>query len=153
MKKTPRRSLGFTLLEVVLVVAVLAILARIGVSYYRNTTTTITLDAATQTLVLSMKEARGKAMGGESGRKWGIHIVNGAQDYYETFSSSSTYAAGTVTARTYLPSTVTFTAPSEGVNWDIVFSNIFATTSAQTIILSNNGQTKNLYVTAQGTIQ
>lgn len=153
MKKTERGGRGFTLLEVVLVVAVLAILARIGVSYYRNTTTTITLDAATQTLALSMKEARGKAMGGESGLKWGIRVVNGTQDYYETFSSSSTYAGGTVVARTYLPSTVTFAAPSEGLNLDIIFSNIFATTGAQTITLSNGGQLKNIYVTAQGTIQ
>ncbi len=151
--RKPLFCTGFTLLEVLLVVSILAILARIGVSYYRNTTTTIALDAAAQTLVLSMKEARGKAMGGDTMLKWGIHVVNGAQDYYETFSSSSTYAAGTVTARTYLPSTVIFTAPSEGVNADVIFSNIFATTSAQTITLSNNGQTKNLYVTTQGTIQ
>lgn len=153
MKKARRVTRGFTLLEVLIVVSILAILARIGVSYYRNTATTITLDAAVQTLGLSMKEARGKAMGGESGLKWGIHLVNGTADYYEVFSTDNNYASSTVVSRVYLPGTVLFVAPSEGVNWDVIFSDIAATTSAQTITLWNNGQTKNLYVTAQGTIQ
>jgi len=144
---------GITLLEILLVVAVLAVFGAIGVSYYRNFSKSIELDSAAQTLSFSMKEARTKAMGGDSGLKWGIHLVNGPQDYYEIFSANDTYASSTVASRVYLPSSVSFITPSESTTIDVIFSNIAATTTAQTITLSSNGQVKSLYVTAQGTIQ
>jgi type II secretory pathway pseudopilin PulG len=144
---------GITLLEVLLVIAILGVFGPIGFGYYRNVAKTIELDEATQTLGFNMKEARAKAMGGDLSLKWGVHFVNGAEDYYEVFSANDTFASSTVSLRIYLPSTVTFVLPSEGTNLDIVFSNIAATTTAQTVTLSNNGQTKNIYVTSQGTIQ
>lgn len=146
---------GMSLLEVLIVVAILAFLAKSGVNFYRNAVRSMSLDAFTGQLSIDLKRARSRAMSGEGGVKWGVHAVNGARDYYEIFSTPTTYVAAGASATTtvYLPQGIDFTDPSSGSNKDIIFTGISGTTTASTLTVTNNeGRTKTLTIGTQGTV-
>lgn len=146
---------GFSLLEILIVVAILAVLARTGVGYYRNAVRSISTDTFTEQLIFDSKQMRSKAMAGEGSLRWGVHLVNGASDYYELFSTPTNYAGANTTATTtvYLPSGIFFSDPLSGTNKDIIFTGISGTTTATTTIITNNeGRTKTINIGSQGTI-
>lgn len=147
-------SRGFSLLEVLIVIAILGILGVSGIGYYGNSAKDVEITAVANILASEIRDARAKAMGGESSRKWGVHAVNGASDYFEVFSTPTNYAdGGTSVERTqYLFSGVAFSDPSEGTNKDIIFTGISGTTTPSSITLTSGVQNKSVSVTALGLI-
>ncbi len=145
---------GFSLLEVLLVVAILAILGAAGFSYYGNVAKDVEVTTVAHTLASELKDARARAMGGENQRKWGVHVVNGTSDYFEVFSTPTTYAdAGTIVDRTqYLFSGVAFSDPSESTTKDIIFTGISGTTTASSLTLTSQTQTITITVSPLGLI-
>jgi prepilin-type N-terminal cleavage/methylation domain-containing protein len=144
---------GFTLLELLLVVTILAILASFSASSYRNYGKSVELDSVGKNIVYDLRQMRSRAAAGDTRRNWGAHFVNGVQDYYELFSTPTNYAdAGkTIVSSVYLPTTVKFTTPAESANLDIIFASIAATTNANSVIINSEGVTKTINVTASGT--
>lgn len=145
---------GFSLLELLLVVAILGVLGAAGFGYYGNVAKDVGVATAAHTLASELRDARAKAMGGESRMKWGVHAVNGASDYYEVFSTPTTYAdGGMVVDRTqYLYSGTAFSDPSEGASKDIIFTGISGTTTASSFIFTSQTQNITVSVTALGLI-
>lgn len=142
---------GFTLLEILLVVSILAIVTTIGIGVYRNLAKRVEFEETKAVFISDMKHARAAAMSGESGLPWGIHVENSTDDTYAIFSGSS-YASGTVDAMITLPIGVTWTSPSEGNSTDILFSRITGTTTAATVILTSGDTSQTVMITAVGHI-
>jgi prepilin-type N-terminal cleavage/methylation domain-containing protein len=68
---------GFTLLELLMSVAVLSLLAIFIIPVSQSLQNRNNLDAATQTIVLAIRHAQLQAIGGKSDDSWGIHLSEG----------------------------------------------------------------------------
>ncbi|MFZ5364091.1 MAG: pilus assembly FimT family protein [Patescibacteria group bacterium] len=154
MYKNKARGSGFTLLEVLLVIALLGILAGFSASSFRNYGKSVEIDLAGKNIIHDLRQMRARAAAGENRRNWGAHFVNGTRDYYELFSTPTDYAdaAKIIINTIYLPSTIEFSTPSEGSGLDIIFSSISAATSANFIIINSEDIEKTINITTLGTV-
>jgi len=152
--KNSRSSKGFSLLELIIVMVILIILAMIGVGYYVNFARNIELETTRDNIVSDLQKARTKAMAGEGGLKWGIHFVNGVDDYYELFSTPTNYtdASTTVVETAYLRSGLVFTSPPEASSTDVVFDRISGTTAVASIVISGSGNSRTISITTVGNV-
>lgn len=150
---------GFTLLEVILVLAILATVSAIGFSYLGGFKSGADLDETTNQVVGKLRETQQKAMAGEDNKKWGVHFYNDNTDatlsYYEIFSGND-YAGGTIVEKIYLTSLAVdarFDTPPAGQSVDIIFSKITgAPASAQNIVISLQGVIKTINIETSGRI-
>lgn len=133
---------------------ILAVLTTVGFGYYRNFARSIELESTSATLMADLKTAQAKSMAGTDNRKWGIHVVNGASDYYEMFSTLTTYSDPTasVSATTYLPSGIRFSSPTEGNTRDVLFTKITGVATAASVSLIFESTTRDITIKAVGTI-
>lgn len=148
---------GFSLLEILIVMAVMAIIAGIGSGFYSNYNKNIEIKSVAETLLSDLKQTQSKSMIGENDStganvKWGIHFVNGVTDYYEIFSTPTDYAnAGKiVTIKKYLPNGITFYDPA--TTEDIIFNRISGRTSATIIHIKSLTISKIFTISAIGNI-
>ncbi|HCI05481.1 TPA: hypothetical protein DEX28_01925 [Patescibacteria group bacterium] len=141
---------GFSLLELLLGIAILALLAIFAFGSYRNYAKGIELDFTAKNIAYDLRNVRAKAMSGEGRFNWGIHFVNSASDYYEIFSSPTNYAdAGkTIQNTSFLPTTITFSIPASSSTLDVVFSRIAATTTTTTITIVSEDVSKSINVSS-----
>ncbi len=147
-------SKGFSLLELMLVVGILAILGTAGFGMYHNFVKNVELSSMAQTIRTDLKTARSKAQAGTENYRWGIHFVNSTNDYYEIFSTPTNYADGATEVRdtVYLRGGVTFSNPTEGNTTDVVFVKISGTTTVATIAVTFSGQTETINVGVSGSV-
>ena len=117
---------GFTLLEVVIVMGIVAVLAAAGSGFYTNYNKNVEIKSIAETIIFDLKQAQSNSMTGVGGFKWGVHFVNGATDYYEIFSTPTDYSNGSkvIDKTIYLPGGVTFSDPAEISTKDIIFQKI-----------------------------
>lgn len=153
---TKRKKLisGFTLIEVLIVAAVLVIIAVAGSGFYTNYNKSIEIDAVTQSLVFNLKQARSNSMIGVDGLKWGVHFVNSTADYYEIFSTPTDYssAAKSITSKIYLSNGVTFSNPVSDATSDIIFNKISGNAPTSQVGLVYLGNNKIINVSTIGNI-
>lgn len=147
---------GFSLLELLMVTAIIALLAGVGSTYYRGFVKNVELQSISKTLAEDLRYARSKAMIGEGGYKWGAHVVNtasGGSQYYEIFSTPTNYAGGTVTSTTTLSTGLTFSDPASGSNKDIIFSKISGNPAASTtVVIVSEGKYSTTTISSIGTV-
>lgn len=145
---------GFSLLELVIVIAIVALIAAIGTGFYTNYGKSIEINSVSETISFDLKKAQSEAMIGEGTFKWGLHFVNGVTDYYEIFSTPTNYSdlGKVVTATNYLPTSVTFSSPAPGFSTDIIFNKISGSTTASSIVLVSQSFTKTISVSGIGNI-
>ena len=146
---------GFTLLEVLLVIAVLVIIAAMSRDFYGSFASDAQLDANYKTIIFDLRNTRDKAMNGMDDRNWGIHFVNSTSDYYEIYSTPTDYSDGskTISVTTYLRNGISFSSPSEGATADIIFNKISATTTVSSIIVNAGLNTKTISILGEGLIK
>lgn len=146
--------MGLTLLEVLIVVAILSVLAFTGFGLYRNFAKSSELDLLAKGIVFDLKSAQAKSMAGEDGLKWGIHFVNGSSDYYELFSTPADYtsASTTIGLVVYLPGAAYFVEPTTSST--IIFGKIRGTVATATTVSvsSSEGDIKTVTVTPVGNV-
>jgi len=147
-------SKGFTLLEILLVVALMAVLAGFSVAVYRNYGASIQLDATRKNIIYDLRQMQTRAAAGQGRLNWGARFFNGTSDYYELFSSPSNYAdIGKLTlSLVYLPGNVIFTRPANNSNQDIIFASITGATTADYVTISADNNAKNINVTVSGSV-
>lgn len=145
---------GFTLLELLLVIGVLVIIVAMSRDFYGSYVSGSQLGSSASMLSFDLRNTRDKAMNGQDDRNWGMNFVNGASDYYEIFSTPTDYAnpAKTLITTFYLSNGITFSAPSEGNNINIIFNKISGTTTPAGIIINAGLDSKAISVQTQGLI-
>ncbi len=146
---------GFTVLELLIIVAIISVIAAAGAGSYRNFGKAVELSSTAQVISAELRQMQAKAMIGAGGVKWGVRFVNGTpNDYYELFSTPTTYADANkdVTATTTLAKGTSFSDPAEGATKDIIFSKISGTTTASTVVITSEGSFSTTTISAIGTI-
>lgn len=149
-------SRGFSLLEILIVLAIIALLGATGVGYYRGFVKGVEIQSVSKTLAEDLRLARSKSMIGEGGFKWGAHVVNtnGGSQYYELFSTPTNYADASklVISTTTLSSGLVFSDPTAGASKDIIFTKISGTTTAATVIITSEGNYATTTISNIGTV-
>ena len=146
---------GFSLLELLLVIALLVTIAAMGSGFYTNYGKSVEVDSITSTMISNLKQAQSNSMVGVGGLKWGIHLVNGATDYYEVFSTPTDYSnvSKVITSTNYLSDGIVFTTPVPSTTQDIIFNKISGGTTATSVVVAfTNGTTRTINISSIGSI-
>lgn len=152
--KINKLQTGFTLLELMLVIAILVILATMSRDFFGNFVPGVQLEDNAKTIIYDLRNTRDKAMNGQDDRLWGIHFINGASDYYEIFSTPTDYndVAKTVILSSYLKNNIIFSSPAESSNLDIIFGKISGQVASSSVIIKSGNNTRTIFIGAQGLI-
>jgi len=152
--KISRRPNAFTFIEVLIGISIISIAAVLGFGYYKNFFTEVELDSTSKRIASDLKNARTKALSGEDNKNWGVHFVNGTDDYYEIFNTPTDFsdASATTTETIYLTGGLTFYSPIEGASSTVVFSKINATTTSSTISILSGNQSSTITIGAFGVV-
>lgn len=145
---------GFSLLEILIVMAIIAIIGAAGSGLYSNYNKSVEINSSTQTLIYDLKQVQSKSMIGENSLYWGVHFVNEATDYYEMFSTPDTYVnAVSKEPKKYLSNGLSFAVPTEiQVTKDIIFKKISGGTTASCVKIDSQSNTKRIIVSDIGSI-
>lgn len=79
---------GFTLMELVLVIAILGIIAGLGIGNYANFLRQGSLDSAANEIVAKLREAQTKAQASGDGTGWGVYFDTTNKDRYILFKGN-----------------------------------------------------------------
>ena len=147
---------GITLLEILLVMAILSILASISAGIYYNLERETALEEDENAIVASLRMARANAVSGERGIAWGVKLDNAdvAQPAFILFGGQD-YASAVTTEYHALSDKAVFSAPVAGQSLEIVFARRTGMTTPQTvsIVLRNNpAKIKTIQVSEEGII-
>jgi len=157
----PRERRGFTLVEIIIAVAVLAILAIVIAPYLTGQLPQ--KDAETYALEAgdALQEARSSVMSGQGNARYGVHFEAGKFVLFQGAAYSSTDANdvvhqlpgfAAVTAVSLSPGGACAVASGAG-NCDVHFASHFGTpTETGTVTLSGGGAVKTVTVGAAGMI-
>ncbi len=144
---------GFTLLEILIAVAVMALAAGLGFMSLSGMRRTAALDEASRNIVAVLRDAQARAIAQSAGASWGVRFaaVAGGDDFYALWSGSSFSGA---TSTVSLANTLEFEDPAAPGTRDVLFAKltglpaasatitvriISAPSERRTIIISSNG--------------
>ena len=149
---------GFTLIELVISIGILAILAGIGFISIINYKQRQALSSATQEIVTVLRNAQDRSISQESGNRWGVYFENplSGSAFYDLFQGLN-YATNTIVSRNVLPSGIQFDTPASGSSSTIIFSPVTGLPNSQTTIkislLNSSTNSSTIIVSANGKIQ
>ena len=136
-EKMARFSTGFTLFEVLIVLAFMAVMGAVGLGYYFNYFRQTTLKTTADEITAFLYETQQKSVGQQDGSQWGVHFENPADGvpFYASFKGL-TYTEPV--DKKFLDNALDFAYPANGDSADIIFSKINGQVS--------DGQFKKVYV-------
>ena len=137
MKNIPRQK-GFTLFEVLIVLAFMAVIGAVGLGYYLNYYRQTILKTTIDEVTAFLYETQQKSIGQQDSSQWGVHFENPSGDaapFYTSFKGS-TYS--TSVDKKFLDNALDFVYPADGQNVDIIFNKINGKVS--------DGQFKKIYI-------
>lgn len=145
---------GFSLLELLLTIAVIVVIGGIGSGFYIQFSRGIELDETSKAIVADLKLVRENALAGKNQMKWGIRFTNASQDYYELFSTPTVYGgtSSTIVSTTYLNSIISFDVPTSSASLDVVFNKISGNTTSTSIVLRRDALIKTITIATSGLI-
>jgi len=148
---------GFTLLEILIVIAVLAVIGALSANYLTSYQKDLNLNKESNQIVNYLEQARNKSLAKEDNRAWGIHFENPASgsDFFELYSTSTNYSGGTISEKIYLSSGVAFSDPATGNSTDVQFSKLLAnvaSTTSVTIVSQTTNNSKTITVNTEGRV-
>ena len=157
---------GFTLMEVILTLGILAILAVVTVAFSRQGSTDKELTLAVETMVSVLRDVQQRAITQRDGKRWGAFFEDrpaGSADRFQLFSD--TYLAANVESTRFLTSLLTFDSSAAGWSGsppakEIIFRQrdglpllpVGDTNSVIIIKTADGSRSRTITVTADGTI-
>ncbi len=143
-----KNSAGFTLVEVLLIMAIFGLIGGLSIPFYQSFQVTSQLDNTTEEIVQTIREAQIKSMSSEDLSDFGIHF--GSQEYI--LFRGSTYAPADVYNETF--EIATTMSVSTGGNNDIIFSSVdgIPNVEASILVSSNNGKNHNITINGLGVV-
>ncbi len=138
---------GFTLLEVLLSISILALLAGLSLPVYQSFLARNDIDIAATTIANGLQRARLYAQTMQYDTTWGVSVQSNTMTL---FKGANFAARDTAYDETYaIPSNITATGASE-----IVFAKVTATPSSTGAInLANTAQSRTISINARGMVE
>jgi type II secretory pathway pseudopilin PulG len=118
------RQGGFTLFEILIVLAFMAIMGTIGVGYYLNYYRQTTLKTTVDEMIAFVYETQQKSINQQDSSQWGVHFENPAGDGAPFYASFTGGAYGTASDQKYLDNALDFVYPADGESVDVIFNKI-----------------------------
>lgn len=151
---------GFTLLEVLLVIAIIGIVSVAGGVYVGNVVSDTVLEEVASAVIADLKNAQAKAINGVDAKRWGVCFRNPTSgpndDKYEiALIDSGTDACnpGSDPSTFFLQEGVEFSNPASGTTDDVVFEKISGGALEHTSLeLSLRGDIRVINITTAGRI-
>ncbi len=145
-----RKRQGFTLMELLLVIAIIAVLATVSVLNLNGRRAHTELDGTAKQIASILREAEGRAVSQDSGASWGVHFENAAAGGFFALYATS-YAPNATRSYSRLPVSVRY-APASipvGNSVDVAFAQITGLPSgaASVTVESIGGTSESMTVT------
>ena len=153
-KNTP----GFSIIEMIIVIAILAVLATVVVTNFPSFLSNSSLNNNTQQFVSVLKLAQNRALASENYSQFGIYINTGVSPHqYISFKGASYTSRDTSADKVYvLDSTVEFYGINLGGGSEIVFDKLTGaseeTGDISIRIKNDTSKSKTVYITSSGTV-
>ncbi len=145
-KSTKELSRGFTLVEIVVVIGIVALLVAFSTSVYNSFKTHENLEIATTGVVEAVRHAQANAQSGKGDSSWGVESLSNSILIFK----GSSYASRDTSSD--LPFDFSGGVVASGLS-EIVFEKITGSTvNTGAITLTNSYGTKNITINAKGTI-
>lgn len=126
---------GFTLLEVLITIAVLAILSAAGIGYFRSSVMEVAAGSTIKTFVADIESARGRAIVGDRGMTWGVRALPASNTWEFYATGTRSYSADVfVTETRTLPFGVVWIDPPT-TSKSVEFTPITGMTTTTTFVL------------------
>lgn len=141
------KNAGFTLLEVLLSVAIIALIAGVGAPIYQSFQVRNDLDVATNTISQSLRRAQVLSQAVDGDTTWGISVQSGA---ITLFQGASYASRNTNFDEVFdLPGSITTSGVSE-----IIYEKFTGEpqTTGTVTLTSNTNEAKNITINEKGTI-
>ena len=148
MRPAAPRQAGFTLMELLLSIAIIGILAGISAPFYQSFVQRNDLDIATQQLVSSLRRAQSYARVGDSDSAWSVEITGGNVILFKGVTYGTRDA--NYDEANALPGSITPSGLSE-----IQFAKFTSTpnTTGAITLTSSTSDVRTVTVNAQGMVQ
>lgn len=147
---------GFTLLEILISVAIVVIIASTAIPIYREFQTRNDVDIAQQTFIQAARRAQQLAQSGDSNTSWGVRYQTGAITIYredtDLTSPTVTYTTRNTGADETLvvASSVTPSGRDE-MNFNMLSGSLASSPGVGTLTLTSaSGETRSVTVNAKG---
>jgi len=142
-----RSSRGFTLIEIILAISLLAIIFSTLAPVYNYFFTRNNLDLASQQLVQNLRRAQTLARGMENDSNWGVYVTSSSTTIFSGAAYASRNTANDETGN--LGGNIFASGTTE-----IIFQKLSGKplTTATIILKSPDNENKNVIINSQGTI-
>jgi len=128
------KSAGFTLIEVLIIVAILAVIATIGSVYLFNYYSRQNLSLTVNEIIAVLREAYNGSITQENGDQWGVRFSNVAAPGSIKLFRGSSFDSGILISSLDLRAGVQFIYPVSGNSADVIFSKVTGYPNASTSI-------------------
>lgn len=150
-----KKSAGFTILELLIVIGITAALSVVSVGFYANHQKVKILENTAQEITSYLHYAQQKSVSQEQGLQWGVHFDNptSGSDFYALYTGT-TYSSPIETK--YLPNGIEFQTPTPGSSTDASYEKLtgllYGGSYQQITLINASGLTKNILTCQQGLI-
>ena len=142
-----QHSTGFTLVEILVAVAIFGVIISLGLLMSMETLRGTTFRSERDTMVAVLQKARSRAMANINQSPWGVHYQ--MSDHTYTIFRGSAFAAGAPTNEVVQGNKDASTTPSL---YNVVFTQLSGTTNPLSVIVEENSRNTTLSVNYEGTI-
>lgn len=152
-----KNNAGFSLIEIIIVIAILSVLATVVVFDFVSFSKNSDLNNASQEFVGILKLAQNKALSSDNYDQYGVYINTGVSPNQYVLFKGSSYASKTGVVQTYsVKSTTEFYGISLGGGNEIVFDRITGATdemgSVSIRAKTDTSKNKTIYVVSSGAV-